>query len=386
MDKKKLTILFLGNIESPHTAKWVQYFADNGHNVHLVSYNPSSGVVYDVRNAKVYLIEKKIPINTWPFNTLVNFPFTLGKIRKLAKKIKPDIIHAHYITSYGHLGALVGIKPFVATAWGSDILITPKEHWLAKKIVQYVLKKAGCITCDAQHMKKAMISLGASEPKIEIINFGIDTKKFSPGEKNIEFKKSLGFSENDKIVISLRSLEEVYNIETFINSVPLIIKEIPEAKFIIVGRGAKEQELKKMAGSVCLKGSVKFVGRIPNDELPEYLRISDVYVSTSLSDGGIAASTAEAMACAIPAVITDSAENKQWIKDSENGFLIPIKNPEALAEKVLLLLKNNELCRKIGENGRVTICQRNDYYKEMSKMENIYLNLTKNNEQKVVFT
>lgn len=377
MENKKLTILFLGNIESPHTAKWVQYFANQGHIVHLASNMSKSGLICKTENVNLHMLKRKVEINVWPFNTLLNFPFTLAKIKRLIKETKPDIIHAHYATSYGHLAALTGKRPFVLTAWGSDILVAPKEHWLAKQIVKYVLKKADYITCDATHMKRAMVELGADGSKIEIINFGIDTKKFSPGDKNGELREKISFPKNSKIIISLRSLEPIYDIESLIRAIPEIIRRVSDAKFIIIGKGSMEDKLKKMTEDLCPKNSVKFLGRIENDDLPQYLRLSDVYVSTSLSDGGIAASTAEAMACGVPVVITDSADNRQWVNDEQNGFIIPIKSPEAIMEKVCFLLKDEALKEKIGKAGRKTIMEKNDYYKEMSKMESIYYKLLK---------
>jgi len=375
MAGKKLTMLFLGNIESPHTAKWVQYFADNGHNVHLVSYVPASGIICQTTNINLHLIKRKIPINIWPFNTILNFPFTLLKINKLIGEISPDIIHAHYVTSYGHLAAFTGMRPFVLTAWGSDILVTPKEYWLAKKIVKYVLRKADYITCDAGHMKNAMIDLGADSSKIGIINFGVDTRKFISGVRNDKLKSEIGFSFKNKIVISLRSLEQIYNIENLIKAIPEIIKSIPETRFIIIGSGTKEEELKKMADKLCPKGSFRFIGRVKNDDLPKYLNISDVYVSTSLSDGGIAASTAEAMACEVPVVITDSADNRNWVTDGVNGFIVPVRNSEMLKKKVCQFLVDGDLRKKIGKAGRDIIIKKNDYYNEMSKVEKIYYSL-----------
>jgi len=117
------------------------------------------------------------------------------------------------------------------------------------------------------------------------------------------------------------------------------------------------------------------VGLVLNDDLPGYLRLADIYVSTSLSDGGIASSTAEAMACGLPVVITNTGDNREWVKDEENGFLIPVKNPEILAEKIIYLLGNKDVCKKLGHNGREIIIKRNNYYKEMAKMEGIYYKL-----------
>ena len=287
--EEKLTICFLGNAYSIHTTKWVKFFADRGHNVHLISYDRPKE--YLPPNINLYLIGKKLPFKLWRINTLFNLPLAFCQTKKIIKRIKPDIIHAHYITSYGHLALLTGFRPLVVTAWGSDILITPKESIIAGKIVKSVLKKTDLITCDADHMKEALIRFGADPFKIKIIYFGIDTKKFSPGDGDDELKKELGIS-GLKSVISLRSLEQIYNIETLIKAMPLVLREVSDARLIIAGIGSYEKKLKKMAKDMNLLKHIKFIGFVLNEDLPRYLRIADVYVSTSLSDGGIASSTA----------------------------------------------------------------------------------------------
>jgi glycosyltransferase involved in cell wall biosynthesis len=111
------------------------------------------------------------------------------------------------------------------------------------------------------------------------------------------------------------------------------------------------------------------------DEFPNVLASCDIYVSTSLSDAGISAATAEAMASGLPVVITDFGDNKKWVIDGENGFVIPIKDHRILAEKIVYLLHNKEERIKMGENGRQLIEEKNNYYKEMAKVEQIYSNL-----------
>jgi glycosyltransferase involved in cell wall biosynthesis len=114
---------------------------------------------------------------------------------------------------------------------------------------------------------------------------------------------------------------------------------------------------------------------VSNDELPQYLRLADVYVSTSLSDAGIAASTAEAMAVGLPVVTTNTGENEKWITNETNGYLIPVKNPQILAEKIIHLLKQENSKPLFAKNNRERIEERNNYYKEMAKMENMYREL-----------
>jgi hypothetical protein len=97
----------------------------------------------------------------------------LLEITRLIKKIRPDIIHAHYIAHFGILAGLYsrlsGFKPIVLTAWGSDILIEAKG--LKKWLVKYVLKEVDLITCDGENSKEAMINLGANPKKIKLIRY-----------------------------------------------------------------------------------------------------------------------------------------------------------------------------------------------------------------------
>ena len=365
-----MKLCFLASANSIHSFRWIKYFADKGHEIHWISLTKNE--FSNLKNVKFYLL-KQYPTK------FLDIIFNVTSVKKLIKEIKPDILHAHYAGVNGVLGALSGFHPFILTAWGSDILVAGKSS-LAKWLIKFTLKKADLITCDAEHMREAMIKLGAKPEKIKIIYFGVDTEKFSPGSKNEELMKKLGI-ENCPVVITLRNLEPIYNVETLIKAIPFVLKEIPNAKFIIAGKGPEEEKLKNLANNLNIPESIRFPGFIPNDDLPRYLKTSDVYVSTALSDAGLSASTAEAMACGLPVVITNTGENEKWIEDGENGFLIPVKNPEILAEKIIFLLENKNVAQKIGIAARKTIEERNSYFREMSKMEKIYEEIIKNSNQ-----
>jgi len=366
-----LRICYLANATSIHTYKWVKYFVERGHEVHIMSFENAliEGVTVHFMKLPVLLRSATFPLKM----------ASIFRIKTLINRIKPEILHAHYVTNYGLFGALCNFKPFVITAWGSDVLSVPESRLIStvkRHIAISTLKRADVITCDAQHMKEAMKNLGAQSEKIRLIFFGVDTRKFSPKEKNERLQTKLG-TDYSSAVISLRNLEPIYDLESLIRAVPLVLREIPKVKFVIAGRGSEERRLRELAGSLGVSNSVNFVGFIQNDELPDYLNTIDVYVSTSLSDAGIAASTAEAMACGVPVVITDNADNRKWVTNKENGFLVPAKDPKALAEKIIYLLRNEDVRKRFGHINRKIIEERNNYYKEMEKMETIYEELTR---------
>jgi glycosyltransferase involved in cell wall biosynthesis len=174
------------------------------------------------------------------------------------------------------------------------------------------------------------------------------------------------------VVISIRNLKPIYDVESLINAAPLVLKEIPEARFVILGRGSQEAYLKKLASSLGISTNVSFVGLVSHDELPQYLASSDVYVSTSLSDGGLAASTSEAMACGLPVVITDFGDNGKWVEDGVSGFLVPLRDPETLAARIVYLLQTKDDRIKFGQANRQIIEERNSYEREIAKVGKLY--------------
>lgn len=360
-----IKICFLTCADSIHSYRWVKFFAEKNHEIHWIAFNK---LEFDsIQGVCFYEVVQSSKM-------MIDFYNTTKQVRRLLRKIRPDILHVHYLGIYGLVGALsCDSTPFVATAWGSDILFAGKS-FIKKPFIRYILNKADVITCDADHMKREISKMGIREEKIRIIYFGIDTNVFKPIAKDNNLRSRLGIL-NSLAIVSLRSLFPVYDIETLIRSIPFVLKEYSEAKFVLIGTGPQKKMLTNLCRLLGVGDNVSFLGFIANHELPTYLSSMDIYVSTSLSDAGIASSTAEAMACGLPVVITDSGENRKWIRDGEDGFIVPLKNPEVLANKIVTLLRNVEIREIYGRKSRGIIHEKNNYYKEMEKMEMIYKNL-----------
>jgi len=365
-----MKICFLAGADSIHSYRWVKYFGDRGHDVTWITLVPNK--FPPIVNVKCH--ESGL-INGPFWRNMIQIVWAAYKVRKLIKKVNPDVLHVHYAGTNGMMGLLSGIRPFVLTAWGSDVLFAGKQGF-TKYIVKFILNKADLVTCDAEHMRKAILEFGVKSEKIHIIYFGTDTQRFKPGKVYVEIKNELGVF-NAPMIISLRSLEPVYDLETLIKAIPLVLRNHPDAKFVIAGKGSLEQKLRQMVKALNVSANVIFIGSIQNDELPQYLVSSDIYVSTSLSDAGLSASTAEAMACGLPVVVTNSGENDLWIQDGESGFLVNVKDSQNLAERINGLLDNRNERVLMGKKGRAVIVERNNYYTEMARMEKIYIDVKK---------
>ncbi len=356
-----------------HTQRWLRYFVDTGHEVHVISSEEQVSTT-GIENIKVWRLKRFGP-RARIINYLVNSLPLLIQFKRIIKRINPDVVHAHSIADVSLLGTF-SRRPFAVTPWGSEILISPQESMVSRWLVKYILKRADLITCDAEHIQKPLIKLGADPQKIRLIYFGVETRKFRPEPRDRKLGEELGIVDSPTVA-SFRRLDLVCDVKSLITAIPLVLREAPRAKFIIAGKGTEEMNLKELAKSLGVADSVIFLGWIPNEELPRYLALVDVYVSTALSDAGIAASTAEAMACGLPVIITDFGDNGKWVEDGVNGFLVPLKAPpEVLAAKIIYLLKDEETRKRFGKINREIITERNNWEKEMGKMANLYRELT----------
>jgi glycosyltransferase involved in cell wall biosynthesis len=359
-----MKICFLAAADSAHSYRWIRFFAERGHEVHWISLVPADR---DLPNGvRFYRVGGSLP---GQLQLLIAAP----RVRKIVRRISPDVLHAHYVGAYGLLGVLTGVRPFVATAWGSDVLFAGRGR-LTGPIVRRVLTSADLITCDAYHMVEAMRRLGVDTSKIRVVFFGVETDRFHPGEADRQYLSDWEAGER-QVVISLRSLEPVYDIGTLIDAAPEIVAAFPDTRIVVAGSGSSRPILESRVRSLGLQGSIKFTGRYEHANLPRMLRTAQVYVSTSLSDAGIAASTAEAMSSGLPVVITDTGENREWVIEGETGFIVAPRDPHALAQRVIRLLGDASLRAAVGRRARETIVARNDYVHEMQKVDVLYTEL-----------
>ena len=355
-----MKICFFAASNSIHSHQWINFFVNKGYEVSWISLVPATIKVSD--NIEYYEFTSGI------FSSIF-------KVRKLIAKLNPDIVHIHYLGYYGLLGLFSGSNKIISTPWGSDV-IEGKKSFLKKQILYRILRKSKLIICDAYHMRDELKKLNVPSTKINIINFGVDTKKFVKKERNLKVLDKFNIS-NELTIISLRNFEAVYDIKTLILAAKIILKQIPDVHFLLVGRGTLEKELKELVHSLGINNSIHFTGFVDKQLLPSLLSSSDIYVSTSLSDAGLSSSTAEAMSCETPVVISDSAENDQWVNNKVNGFLFSTKSFEQLAEILIKLIKDKPLRLKVGKEGRNIIIKKYDYENEMKKVNNLYFKLLK---------
>lgn len=293
-------------------------------------------------------------------------------LRLILRKTRPQLVIGCMATKYGFYSALAGFKPTILIVWGSDVLIAPKRFILFRFMVKYALSKAAAVIVDSEIQKKAVLQLGCYPGKVLKFPW-FDLEKIRPQKSRNELRKNLGW-QNNTIIISARSHETIYGVEYLIEAIPFILKEAPEARFLLLGKGRLTEKLKQRVCELKVTSYVKFLRSIPQQDVVEYVNAADINVSTSFSDG-TSASLLEAMALSVPSVVSEIPGNKEWIENGWNGYLTPIKDPKGLAEKIITLIENTELARRFGENARKTVEARVDWRRSMSVFDNLILTL-----------
>ena len=371
-----MKICYVADGTSIHTQRWVNYFSRKGHEVHLICWKLMPG--YD-ENIHVHLLTKIAP-KIWAVSQYLSFLFWIIQVRRSISEIKPDIIDGHFITVYGFLAACSGFHPLVVSAWGSDMLVQPKRSPLSKFTTKYALKKADIIIClfPIDVAKEQITELGIDSNKIRTLLLGVDTAEFSPSHRDEKIRRTLGIESSQPIVISTRALAPIYNVETLVKAIPLVLAEIPQAKFVIAGTGEQQGYLRELARVLGVSNSTKFIGWVPRTELPKYLSSADIYVSSSLSDG-TSNSLLEAMACELAPIVTDIPANQPWINDGENGFLFPTRDYKTLASKITYLLNNEEMREDFSRRSREIVQKKAEQQTEMKKLERVYHELVEPN-------
>jgi N-acetyl-alpha-D-glucosaminyl L-malate synthase BshA len=305
-------------------------------------------------------------------------------IEKVAQKVNPDIIHAHFAYPEGWATLLAKFVlqqkiPFVLTLHGYDILVEPSIGYgirLERRyelIIERVLKCADALIVASKAIYEETRKIVGSSEKLHVVPNGVDIQRFNPSVNGRRIRKQ--YSAEDKfIVFTLRHHRPIYGIDYLILAAKFILSRRKDVIFIIGGEGPLRQHYLGIVKQLGIKDSVLFPGTIPREEVPFYYAASDIVVIPSLQEGwGLVAT--EAMACGKPVIATNVGGLPDQVIDGYNGFLVPPRNPRAIAEKVLYLLENPSEIKRMGLNGRKLAEERFNIERRIDRIVELYRKL-----------
>ncbi len=225
---------------------------------------------------------------------------------------------------------------------------------LAVKCLEKIVPRLADMVIVVDPIKKAFCkSLGVPEEKLAFIPNGCDPTVFRPKNKDLTVMRELGLDPKDRLMLFVGKLNQYYNIEVLIASLPIIVSNIPELKLIIVGEGKQQQALMQFSEKLGMASFVRFVGYRQYNVIPEIINLAEVCVFPI--PVGSALVLYEYMACGKAVVVPDGGTVKMGIPRSmfpENCIVRVDNSPEGFAEGSLKLLFDKNLSYRMGSNAR----------------------------------
>jgi len=362
-----IKVLLLADPNSVHTIKWATSLAYQGIEIVIFGLgNLNVNNYLNIVNIKVEVLDENISNNEGTFSK-IKYLKAVPKVKKIITSYKPDIIHSHYASSYGLLGALSGFQPFIISVWGSDIFSFPKKSFLHKEILKYNLRKAKMIL-STSHVMASETTL-YTDKNITVTPFGIDLNQFKPMKV-----KSL-FDIEDIVIGTVKTLEEKYGIEYLIRAFKILHDKYLELplKLLIVGGGSLEPKLIKLVYELQIESKTIFTGQVVFQDVPKYHNMLSVSVSVSISNSeSFGVAIIEASACEIPVVVSNVGGLPEVVSSEETGLVVPLKNSEETANAIEKLILDEKMRTKMGKAGRKRVENLYNWTNNMTQMIQIY--------------
>ena len=315
-----MRLAFLSIGRHLHTERWISWFAEQGHECHLLTVQPG-----EIPGVTVH------DITTRYGSKPVRYALSLVAVRRLLRRLRPDLLNTHFLTGYGYWGHFSGFHPNVLTVWGDDVYVTPFENRLKNWLARRALSSCDAVTGDSRDILSGCAALGADPERCFRILWGVDFTRFRPADAR-EYRRQLGFNDDDIVFFSPRSFTQpYYNIDTVIEAAALVTASVPRARFFFAGYEGDPRPFRGRAEAAGLNGVMAFGGRIAHAEFATALNASDVFISVPSVDA-TAVSLLEAMACGCAIIVSDLPSATEWIADGESGLVVAPRDAPGLAD------------------------------------------------------
>jgi glycosyltransferase involved in cell wall biosynthesis len=294
----------------------------------------------------------------------------------LVAKIRPSIIHAHWLIPQGLLAVtakrLFGV-PVVVTAHGADVFSMRQPVFIRLK--KYIAKHANrVVTVSTSLAKLLMIDIG-NDMSPEVISMGVDSNAFSPENKKSSIRKQYGI--RGHFLLYVGRLTEKKGVHFLIDAMLEVVRQYPECRLLIIGHGEQEDELKNKVALLGLENTVFFSGGLPNDKLPPYYATADIFIGPSIQvrggdSEGFGLTFVEAAMSGCLLIGTRAGGIEDIISDGHNGFLVPPADTKALAEQICQVINGFDSCKELKKRAREDAIERFDWRIIASKYDQLF--------------
>jgi glycosyltransferase involved in cell wall biosynthesis len=318
-------VLYFSRDYTPHDHRFLAALAGSDHQIYYLK----------LERRGIQLEDRPVPFGVetiaWaggdkPAQFIDNL-WLLSSLRGVIRRVEPGLIHAGPIQSCAFLSALTGFRPLVSMSWGYDLLRDASRTSLMRWATRFALRRSNVMIGDCKVVRDAAIQFGMAADRILTFPWGVDLKKFTPD----------GIASRDPeefILLSTRSWEPIYGVDIIARAFVIAARRLPELRLILLGSGSQAGLIRSTFIQGGVSERVDFRGPVNQADLPDYYRLADLYISASHVDGS-SVSLMEALACGIPALVSDIPGNREWVEQGRSGWFFPDGDVDALAEGIL---------------------------------------------------
>lgn len=388
-----MRILYIADGRSPIALNWIRYFVELGYEVHLVSTfpcqkesslaslhvipvafsNAAAEQAKESRSNRHTSIRQLLPVGLRTAIRQWLGPLTLPgaarQLRNVITQIQPQLLHAMRIPYEGMITALAEpSQPFLISIWGNDFTLHAPATPLMVHYTKLTLRHADALHADCQRDVRLAITWGYDQGKPVAVLPGAGGVQLSsfypPPPKDEDLKGGI------PLVINPRGMRAYVRNDTFFRSIPLVLEQYPNARFVCVNMAGEQQAIRWIK-ELDITSSVDLLPKQTRSEMADLYRQAPVAVSITTHDG-TPNTLLEALACGCFPVVGDIVSLREWVTDGVNGYLVDPGSHLALARSIITALETPELRAKAREINLGLIAERADYGKVMRAADTFY--------------
>lgn len=325
-----MKVLYFSRSYTPHDHRFLSALAGTPHAVAFLQLEPAR------RQTEIRPVPGAVEVLPWrggqtPFHWR-DVPALAADLRRVVKEYQPDVIHAGPVQSAGYIAAKSGFQPLVTMSWGSDLLLEADKNAWMQRVTRYTLNHTTVLTGDCLAVQQKAAQFGFPADRTVLFPWGVDLQRFVPGQAET-FRTGLGW-QDAFVVLSLRSWEPLYGVDVLVRGFARAAQQAPGLRLLLLSGGSQADTIRAILKQYNVLDRVHFAGQIGQKDLPIYYHAADLYVSASHSDGS-SVSLMEALACGVPALVSDIPGNREWLADCPAGWLFPDGDDQAVTDAIL---------------------------------------------------
>ena len=354
-------ILALSDARSPHTQRYVRFFAQAGYDVHLLS-----EVWEDIPGVTVHAPSSPVPVH--------RLKEWVAIVQDLIRTIRPEVVHGHYASIYGLWGALSGFHPYFLTIWGSDINVDPHQSTKHLTLVRFALLQADLIIGQSNDLiANAQTLVGGVLQGPHRLSYGTDTEKFRPGLDSTSLKERLGLGDGP-VILSPRQFKPAANIHRIIEAVPAVLAHRPDVQFVLTTvltpHDAYYQRLCDLIDRLGVGASVHLLDGVSPEEMPLLYNLAAMTLTVRDADGG-PHTIQESLACLTPVIGSDLPSYREMF-GPDGGLIVNPHEAGAIARAILTLLDDPVMAAEMSRRGQARILAVHDRTRNMTRLSELY--------------